>query len=297
MDIDVAFLGLGNMGLPMASNLVRAGVSVSGHDLVTANVEKFLRAGGKTEPNSRNAIAAAKTVITMLPASCHVEDAYLGDDGILAHVQSGALLIDCSTIAPDSARKVAAEATARGCTMIDAPVSGGTAGAAAATLTFMVGGTETGLAAARPYLEKMGKAVFHAGGYGAGQTVKMCNNMLLAIQMIGTCEAIRLGIANGIEPKLLSEILSKSSGRNWTLEVYNPCPGVMPNVPASRDYRGGFGVDLMRKDLGLAVENALATNSSVPMGALARSLYDLHSHSGAGMLDFSSIFRLFDRAS
>lgn len=292
MSADVAFLGLGNMGLPMALNLVRAGISVSGHDLVAASVEKFVAGGGTTEADSMAAVAKARVVITMLPASRHVESAYLGERGILAHARPETLLVDCSTIAPDSARKVAAAAQERGLTLLDAPVSGGTAGAAAATLTFMVGGPEPGVAAARPYLEKMGKAIFHAGGYGAGQTVKMCNNMLLGIQMIGTCEAIRLAIANGIDPKLLSEIVAKSSGRNWALEVYNPCPGVMDNVPAARDYTGGFGVDLMLKDLGLAVESALSTGSAVPLGALARNLYQLHSQAGAGGLDFSSIFKM-----
>ncbi|HEX7045119.1 MAG TPA: 3-hydroxyisobutyrate dehydrogenase [Burkholderiales bacterium] len=293
MSADVAFLGLGNMGLPMALNLVKAGVSVSGHDLVKAQVEKFLANGGTSEGDSTAAVAKAKVVITMLPASRHVESVYLGENGILKHAQAGTLLIDCSTIAPDVARRVAAAAAERGLTLLDAPVSGGTAGAAAATLTFMVGGPAEGLAAAKPYLEKMGKAIFHAGGSGAGQTAKMCNNMLLGIQMIGTCEAIRLGMANGLDPKLLSEIMSKSSGRNWALEVYNPCPGVMPNVPAARGYSGGFGVDLMLKDLGLAVENALSTGTSVPLGALARNLYSLHSQSGAGSLDFSSIFQMF----
>lgn len=293
MSAEVAFLGLGNMGLPMAINLLRAGFTVSGHDLVGACVEKFVSAGGATETDSLAAVAKAKTVITMLPASYHVESAYLGDRGILAHAKTGTLLIDCSTIAPDAARKVAAAAKDRGLTLLDAPVSGGTAGAAAATLTFMVGGPAEGLVAARRYLEKMGKAIFHAGNHGAGQTVKMCNNMLLGIQMIGTCEAIRLGTANGIDPKLLSEIISKSSGRNWALEVYNPCPGVMENVPAARAYSGGFGVDLMLKDLGLAVENSLSTGSSTPLGALARNLYNLHSKSGAGALDFSSIYTFF----
>lgn len=295
MSAEVAFLGLGNMGLPMALNLVRAGISVSGHDLVTGNVEKFIAGGGATEKDGMAAVANAKTVITMLPASQHVEAAYLGERGILAHTKSGTLLIDCSTIAPQAARNVAATATERGLTLLDAPVSGGTAGAAAATLTFMVGGPADGLAAARRYLEKMGKSIFHAGTHGAGQTVKMCNNMMLGIQMIGTCETMRLGMANGIDPKLLSEIMSKSSGRNWALEVYNPCPGVMENVPAARGYSGGFGVDLMLKDLGLAVENALATGSSTPMGALARNLYSLHSQSGSGALDFSSIFSMFAR--
>lgn len=293
MSAKVAFIGLGNMGLPMALNLVKAGVAVSGHDLVAARVEKFVAGGGVTEADTLAAVRGAKVVITMLPASRHVEGAYLGDRGILAQARPDALLIDCSTIAPQAARKVAQAATERGLTLLDAPVSGGTAGAAAASLTFMVGGPDEGVAAARPYLEKMGKAVFHAGASGAGQTVKMCNNMMLGIQMIGACEAIRLGMANGIDPKLLSQIIGKSSGRNWVFELYNPCPGVMENAPAARDYAGGFGVDLMLKDLGLAVENALANGSSVPLGALARNLYSLHSRAGAGALDFSSIFTLF----
>ena len=180
--------------------------------------------------------------------------------------------------------------------MLDAPVSGGTGGAAAGTLTFMVGGNAEVFAQAKPYLEKMGKAIFHAGASGSGQTVKVCNNMLLGILMIGTAEAIRLGMANGMDAKVLSEVMSKSSGRNWALEVYNPCPGVMETAPASKGYAGGFGVDLMLKDLGLAVENALTTGSSVPLGALARNLYDIHSKSGAGGLDFSSIFNLLGKA-
>jgi len=288
---EITFIGLGNMGLPMALNLLKAGLSVSGHDLVPAAVEKLVAAGGRTSADAMSAVAGASVVITMLPASRHVEGLYLGDKGILAHARADALLIDCSTIAPDSARKVAAAAAERGFEMLDAPVSGGTNGAAAGTLTFMVGGSDASFARARPYLEKMGKAIFHAGGSGAGQTVKVCNNMLLGIQMIGTCEAIRLGIANGMDPKVLSEVMGKSSGRNWTLEVYNPCPGVMDTAPASRDYQGGFGVDLMLKDLGLAVENAQATGTTMALGELARALYQKHSEAGAGALDFSSIFR------
>ncbi|MEB0164831.1 NAD-binding protein, partial [Glaciimonas sp. CA11.2] len=173
---------------------------------------------------------------------------------------------------------------------------GGTGGAVAGTLTFMVGGSEDGFNVAKPMFEIMGKAIFHAGESGAGQTVKMCNNMLLGILMIGTSEAIRLGMANGMDPNVLSEVMSKSSGRNWALEVYNPCPGVMENAPASKEYSGGFGVDLMLKDLGLATENALSTSSSIPLGSLARNLYDIHSKSGAGGLDFSSIFNMFAKA-
>jgi 3-hydroxyisobutyrate dehydrogenase len=296
MSADIVFIGLGNMGLPMAQNLVKAGYSVSGHDLVKASVDKLVESGGVTEADSMAAVTRAKVVITMLPASKHVESIYLGDNGILANIKPGTLLIDCSTIAPESARKVAAAALEKGYTMLDAPVSGGTGGATAGTLTFMVGGTDDGFGLAKPYLEKMGKAIYHAGASGSGQTVKVCNNMLLGILMIGTSEAIRLGIANGMDPLVLSEVMSKSSGRNWTLEVYNPCPGVMENAPASKGYAGGFGVDLMLKDLGLAVENALATGSSVPMGALARNLYDIHSKSGSGGLDFSSVFNMLGKA-
>ncbi|MEB0014317.1 3-hydroxyisobutyrate dehydrogenase [Glaciimonas sp. Gout2] len=296
MNSDVVFIGLGNMGLPMALNLVRAGMRVSGHDLVPTSVEKFIAGGGNNNPDLVSAIKVAKTIITMLPASRHVESAYFGDNGILAQAKPGTLLIDCSTIAPDSARKVAAAASEKGFTMVDAPVSGGTGGAVAGTLTFMVGGSEDGFNVAKPMFEIMGKAIFHAGESGAGQTVKMCNNMLLGILMIGTSEAIRLGMANGMDPNVLSEVMSKSSGRNWALEVYNPCPGVMENAPASKEYSGGFGVDLMLKDLGLATENALSTSSSIPLGSLARNLYDIHSKSGAGGLDFSSIFNMFAKA-
>jgi 3-hydroxyisobutyrate dehydrogenase len=294
MSADIVFIGLGNMGLPMALNLVRAQMLVTGHDLIPANVAQFVAGGGSAVPDLSdglaNALANAKVVITMLPASSHVESAYLGADGILAQVRPGALLIDCSTIAPATARQVATAATKQGLTMLDAPVSGGTGGAAAGTLTFMVGGTAEGLVQAMPYLEKMGKAIFHAGGHGSGQTVKICNNMLLGILMAGTSEAIKLGVANGMDPKVLSEIMSKSSGRNWALEVYNPCPGVFDNVPAAKGYAGGFGVDLMLKDMGLAVDSALSAHASVPLGEMARNLYDAHSKAGFGGLDFSSIY-------
>lgn len=294
--MNIAFIGLGNMGLPMAQNLAKAGHAVSGFDLSAAQMTALAEAGGKRATSAAAAVVEAEVVITMLPASRHVEALYLGEDGILAHALPGTLLIDCSTIAPEAARKVAAAAAANDFAMIDAPVSGGTGGAQAGTLTFMVGGAAADLEKARPLLEKMGKNIFHAGPSGAGQTVKVCNNMLLGILMIGTSEALRLGMANGMDPAVLSEVMAKSSGRNWTLEVYNPCPGVMDNVPASRDYAGGFGVDLMLKDLGLAVENALAVGANVPFGALARNLYDLHSKAGNGGLDFSSIFKMFGKA-
>lgn len=292
MTTKIVFIGLGNMGLPMAQNLARAGHAVTGFDLMPASVRQFVAAGGLSSEDQAAALGEADVVITMLPASRHVQGAYLGESGILAQAKAGALLIDCSTIAPEVAREVAAAAAEKGLRMIDAPVSGGTAGAAAGTLTFMVGGAEADLASARPYLEQMGKNIFHAGPGGSGQTVKICNNMLLGILMIGTSEAIRLGVANGLDPKVVSDVMAKSSGRNWTLEVYNPCPGVADNVPAARGYTGGFGVDLMLKDLGLAVESAGASGASVPLGELARQLYDLHSKAGEGGLDFSSIYKL-----
>lgn len=288
--MNVAFIGLGNMGLPMAQNLANAGFDVSGFDLSDSHMDSLVATGGRRAESATAAVVTADVVITMLPASRHVEAIYLSEDGVLATARPGTLLIECSTIAPEAARKVSAAAEKKGFAIIDAPVSGGTNGAQAGTLTFMVGGAVADLERARPLLEKMGKNIFHAGPSGCGQTVKVCNNMLLGILMLGTSEALRLGMANGMEPAVLSQIMAQSSGRNWALEVYNPCPGVMENVPSSRGYSGGFGVDLMLKDLGLAIENALAVNASVPLGELACNLYDLHSKAGNGKLDFASIF-------
>lgn len=288
--MNIAFIGLGNMGLPMAQNIAKAGFSVSGFDLSGQQMDALVATGGRRAESVAAAVVGADTVITMLPASRHVESCYLGADGVLANAPAGALLIDCSTIAPEATRKLAMEATAGGFSILDAPVSGGTGGAQAGTLTFMVGGAADDLDRAQPLLEKMGANIVHAGGCGAGQTVKMCNNMLLGILMLGSSEALRLGMANGMDPAELSAVMAKSSGRNWVLELYNPCPGVMEKVPASNGYQGGFGVDLMLKDLGLAVENSLAVGASVPLGALTRNLYDLHSKAGYGGLDFSSIF-------
>ena len=288
----VACLGLGNMGLPMALNLIKAGHQVHGFDLVQAQLDAFKAAAGVSAHSALEAAEDAEVIISMLPASRHVEALYLGDSGLLATANPKALLIDCSTISPKVSQAVAAAAKAKGFAMIDAPVSGGTAGAQAGTLTFMVGGDLAAVERARPLLEQMGKNIFHAGANGSGQTVKVCNNMLLGIQMLGTSEALRLGIANGMDPKVLSDIMSKSSGRNWVLELYNPCPGVMENVPSSKAYAGGFGVDLMLKDLGLAIENASDLDASVPLGDLARKLYEVHSKAGNGQLDFSSVFNL-----
>ena len=288
----VAFIGLGNMGGPMALNLVRAGYRLSVFDLVPSAVQTLVEAGATAAATAADAVREADVVVSMLPASQHVKTLYLAAGGVLDTARAGTLLIDSSTIASQAAIEVATAAKARGFTMLDAPVSGGTAGAAAGTLTFIVGGEDDTLTQARPILEKMGKNIFHAGGNGAGQTAKICNNMLLGILMAGTSEAIALGVANGLDPKVLSEIMSKSSGRNWALELYNPWPGVMDGTPASREYSGGFGTDLMLKDLGLAEETAMAARAATPLGSVTRQLYQLHSQAGQGRLDFSSIVQM-----
>lgn len=289
----IAFIGLGHMGLPMARNLLKAGYPLSVFDLVASAVNELAAEGARAASSAQDAVTGADIVISMLPASRHVEGLYLGDAGLLAAIAPGSLILECSTIAPDSARKVHQAAAARGIALLDAPVSGGTAGAAAGTLTFMVGGAAATLERARPVLASMGKNIFHAGPDGAGQVAKVCNNQLLAVHMIGTAEAMALGVANGLDPATLAEIMRQSSGGNWSLEKYNPWPGVMENVPASKGYAGGFAAELMAKDLGLAQEAAQATASSTPMGALALQLYRLLLKQGQGQLDFSAVQKLF----
>ncbi|ABE44390.1 3-hydroxyisobutyrate dehydrogenase [Polaromonas sp. JS666] len=294
----IAFIGLGNMGAPMALNLHKAGHQVAAFDLSDEACQRLGNEGVRIADSASNVVRGVEVVISMLPASQHVEALYLGNGlghgqaGLLRQLPAGTLVIDCSTIAATSARKVADAAAKLQIACVDAPVSGGTGGAIAGTLTFMVGGVTRDLERARPLLETMGQNIFHAGEAGAGQTAKICNNMLLGILMIGTSEALALGVANGLDAKVLSEIMRRSSGGNWALEKYNPLPGVMENTPASRGYAGGFGTDLMLKDLGLAQENASAVRAATPLGGLARSLYAAHSLAGSGALDFSSVIRL-----
>ncbi len=292
----IGFIGVGNMGGPMAINLVKAGHTVKVFDLSDALVKTVTAEGASAASSSKDAASDVEFLISMLPSGAIVESLYIDGDALLDVVKKDTLVIDCSTIAPVNARRVSSEAKARDIAMIDAPVSGGTAGAAAGTLTFIVGGEAKDFERAKPILEAMGKNVFHAGGAGAGQVAKIANNMLLAIHMIGTAEALQLGADNGLDPKVLSEIMLQSSGRNWSLELYNPFPGVMENVPSSKAYAGGFQVDLMCKDLGLAMEAALNSKSSTPMGALAKNLYGIHQHSGNGKTDFSSIMKMFNDA-
>lgn len=290
----IAFIGLGNMGAPMAANLLKAGHRLAVFDLVPEAVARLEQAGARAAASAADAAAGAQVVISMLPAGQHVKGLYLGEGALLDAVGPDALLIDCSTIDAQTARELATAAGQRGLAMLDAPVSGGVAGAEAGTLTFIVGGEAAALERARPILEAMGKKIFHAGGAGAGQVAKMCNNMLLGILMTGTAEALNLGVANGLDPKVLSEIMKASSGNNWALQVYNPYPGVMDGVPASRGYQGGFGVDLLVKDLGLALAAGMASQTALPLGTLVRQLYLAHSKQGAGRLDFSSIIRFLE---
>lgn len=289
----ITFIGLGNMGGPMASNLVKAGHEVTVFDLSKDAVDALVSEGAKTADTAHAAANGAECVITMLPAGQHVEAVYLGDDGLLAKLPAGTLVIDSSTIAPETARGVAEVARAKDIPFLDAPVSGGVGGAKAGTLTFICGGSEEAFNQAKPILDAMGKNIFHAGDHGSGQVAKICNNMLLAILMSGTSEALALGVKNGLDPAVLSEIMKQSSGGNWALNVYNPWPGVMEGVPASRNYEGGFLVNLMTKDLGLAFDNAVKNQASIPMGSLARNLFQLHAGQGNGSLDFSSIQRLY----
>jgi len=287
----VGFIGLGNMGGPMAINLVKAGHTVTVFDLSEAACRQLADAGANVADSASTAAIGAEYVISMLPAGKHVAGIYLGENGLLAQLEGSTTVLDCSTIDAPTSREVGAAAAARGIGFMDAPVSGGVAAAAAGTLAFMCGGDAATFEKARIILADMGRNIFHAGPAGAGQVAKGCNNMLLAVHMIGTCEALEMGVRNGLDPKVLSEIMLASSGRNWSLEVYNPYPGVMAKAPASNDYRPGFMVDLMAKDLGLAM--AIAEQSGVDnrMGQLARQLYQQLQERGMGQQDFSVIMQ------
>lgn len=290
----IGFLGLGNMGGPMARNLLKAGHRLSVYDLSATAVAGLAEAGAQPAASPVEiARAGVEAIITMLPAAAQVRQVYLGDDGLLAHVPAGVLLIDSSTIDPMSAREVAAAAARNGNPMVDAPVSGGTVGAAAATLTFMVGGSEAQFQQAQPILSAMGRNIVHCGASGNGQVAKVANNMLLGISMIGVAEAMSLGVALGMDAKVLAGVINSSSGRCWSSEVNNPFPGVLENGPASRGYSGGFGTDLMLKDLGLASDAAKQVRQPVILGALAQQLYQASSLRGQGSLDFSAIIRLY----
>jgi 3-hydroxyisobutyrate dehydrogenase len=287
----IGFVGLGNMGLPMAQNLIKAGHPVCGYDLSTAALDKFAAAGGIAVRSLDVASMGVDLIITMLPAREPVREVYLGQGGVLASAAPGTLLIDCSTVDVETARAVAAAAKVNELEMLDAPVSGGVAGAQAATLTFMVGGGDQAFERAKPVLEAMGKTIVLAGAAGSGQAAKICNNMILGISMIAVCEAFVLADKLGLDPLKLFEISAQSSGQCWSLTSYCPVPGPVPASPANFDYRAGFTASMMLKDLKLAQDAARLTRAVSPLGAGAAAVYQRFVEEGGGAVDFSGIIR------
>lgn len=293
----IGFIGLGHMGNPMCRNLLKHGHTIKAYDVVPDLLKKLgAEKGVEAAASGPDAARGVDIVITMLPSSPHVRAVYMGDNGVLAAARSGTPLIDCSTIDPLTSREVAMDARAKGCAMIDAPVSGGVGGAEAGTLTFMVGGEAKDFEAAKPVLQCMGKNIVHCGGSGNGQVAKICNNMMLAIEMIATSEGMTLAAKLGMDPKVFASIVNTSSGRCWSSDTYNPFPGVLENVPASRGYSGGFGADLMLKDLTLVTDAAKSAKHPVMLGALAQQIYQKHSVDGNGAKDFSSVILQYMKA-
>jgi 3-hydroxyisobutyrate dehydrogenase len=287
----IGFVGLGNMGLPMAANLARAGLSVRGFDLAASARERLAAAGGQAAASVAEAVRGAEIVITMLPAGPHVREVMTGPEGIFNHASSGALVIDSSTIDVSTAREMAVQARTHGFGFLDAPVSGGTGGAAAGTLTFMVGGEQQDFDRAGPMFAAMGKTVVLAGPAGAGQAAKVCNNLMLGITMVGVAEAFALADKLGLAAQALFDISSKSSGQCWSLTNYCPVPGPVPTAPSNRDYEAGFAVDLMLKDLTLATSAEAEAGSPAVLGPVARAAYERLSGLGLGGRDFSVIAR------
>ncbi|MFN4183591.1 MAG: 3-hydroxyisobutyrate dehydrogenase [Hyphomonas sp.] len=287
----IAFIGLGNMGGGMCANLVKAHHDVAAFDLNSAAVAAAAERGARPAASIADAVAGVDMVITMLPAGKHVLGVYFGEDGVAAHAQQGILLIDCSTIAVDDARAAHVQAQSEGFMMVDAPVSGGVAAAEAGTLTFMAGGPGINYSLAEPILKAMGKNVFHAGGPGNGQAAKIANNMLLGISMIGTCEAFNLAEKLGLDAETFFNISSVSSGQCWSMTSYCPAPGPVPTSPANRDYKPGFAVAMMLKDLHLAADAAKAAGADIRLGALAESIYQDLSERGFDGLDFSGVLK------
>ena len=285
----IAFIGLGNMGGPMAGNLAKAGDTVRGFDLSRGHLDAAVANGVAAASSIADALKGASIVVTMLPAGPQSRAVY---DAVIPAAEKGALLIDCSTIDVDTARAIAKKASEAGFEMVDAPVSGGTVGAANATLTFMVGGSDAGFARAQPILSKMGKTIVHAGGPGNGQAAKICNNMILGISMIAVAEGFSLAAKLGLDAQKLFDISSKSSGQCWSMTSYCPVPGPVPASPANRDYKPGFTADMMLKDLKLAQAAAQTTGQATPLGAAAESLYALMAAKGDGPLDFSGIINM-----
>lgn len=291
----IGFIGLGNMGAPMARNLLKNGHALQAFDLSDAALRSLADAGATACASPKAAATDVELVVTMLPAAAHVRSVLTGEQGVLAGIAKDVTIVDSSTIDPASAQSFAKLAEANGNTFVDAPVSGGTGGATAGTLTFMVGASEALFAGVRPVLGAMGKNIVRCGETGMGQVAKICNNLLLGITMAGVAEAMSLGAGLGIDPKVLAGIINTSTGRCWSSDTYNPYPGIVETAPASRGYTGGFGVDLMLKDLGLAAEAARTAKQPIFLGALAQQLYQALSADGRGGLDFSAIISLYER--
>jgi 3-hydroxyisobutyrate dehydrogenase len=293
----IAFIGVGNMGGGMAANLAKAGHEVRAFDLSEESVARAVHHGCTAAASARAAAHGADAIVTMLPAGAHVAAAYHDALFAAASLHAGAaanagpILIDCSTIDVATARSVGEAAADKGLKMVDAPVSGGTAAADAGTLTFMVGGPDAAFELAKPILEKMGKAVIHAGGAGMGQAAKICNNMILGATMVATAEAFVLAEKLGLDAQTFFDISSKASGQSWSMTSYCPVPGPVPTSPANRDYQGGFASALMLKDLKLALAAATTAGASVPMGAQAEALYQMFANNGGGPQDFSAIIK------
>ncbi|MEX3968480.1 3-hydroxyisobutyrate dehydrogenase [Paraburkholderia sp. EG286B] len=291
--MEIGFVGLGHMGAPMALNLLKAGHTVTVFDLSASAMQTLAEAGAQRAASAKAAVSGAEWVITMLPAAAHVRSVLTAEDGVLAGIAKGVTIIDSSTIDPASVKEFAKLAEAQGNAFVDAPVSGGTGGAAAGTLTFMVGGSAAHYESVKPVLSGMGKNIVHCGETGTGQVAKICNNLVLGVTMAGVAEAMALGEALGIDPNVLGGIMNTSTGRCWSSDTYNPYPGVIETAPSSRGYTGGFGTDLMLKDLGLATDAAKGVHQPAYMGALAQQLYQAMSSHGDGKLDFSAIIKLY----
>ena len=287
----IGFVGTGNMGLPMVRNLAKAGHTVVAYDQSISALESVVSVGGTVASSQREAVKDAETVITMLPAGEHVRAVYGSDGGLIANVSKGTLLIDCSTIDVENARLVATEAAARNLDMLDAPVSGGVAGAEAGTLTFMVGGPGKVLERARPVLQVMGKNIVHAGESGSGQAAKICNNMMLGISIIATSEAFIMGQKLGLNPKTLFNIISTASGSCWAMQNHLPVPGIVETAASNRDFQAGFSVGMMAKDLRLAQVAAKSVDASTPLGREAAALYTSVEENGNRDLDYSAIIK------
>lgn len=292
----IAFIGLGNMGGPMAANLAKAANKVAAFDLAKDALARAKDAGCAIAGGVADGVKDADIVVTMLPAGKHVRAVYTNADGVIAHAKKGALFIDSSTIDVESARAVAKAAADKGFQMLDAPVSGGVGGATAGTLTFMVGGDKDAFERAKPILAAMGKNIFHAGASGNGQAAKIANNMLLGITMIATCEAFNLAEKLGLDAQTFFNISSTASGQSWSMTSYCPAPGPVPNAPSNRDYRPGFAASMMLKDMRLAQEAAHGAKAATPLGAQAEALYALMEAAGKDDLDFSGVMKLIKGA-